>query len=120
MIRRIALLCAPFRTRTPEEAAELERVKARLVVRGWVPIFLPDTLAGVLDDEDETERRVALSCSESFVARMARVEGVSLVVVGERMTEGMQGEASAWLDAGGSAPLAYEHVGFAGEQGEGR
>ena len=102
--RPLALLVAPFRDRTPEEAAELERAKETLLGRGFAPLFLPDTLAAVLSDDEPRGRLLALECSSSWSSALARVEGARAFVVGGRLTRGMELDLFAWREAGGGHP----------------
>ena len=107
---KIAVLIAPFRNRTKEDERDLYDAKLQLLLRGWLPIFLPDTLDGVLKDEDERERRVALDVSGFFCRVMAEVPVVEAVVVGKIMSEGMRSDVTAWLDAGGPAPMNFDEL----------
>lgn len=95
----LVLLLAPFRSRSREEAEDLVRAKGVALMRGYVPIFAPDLLHDVLDDEDPAERRVALWASGVLalaLSRAAGAAGVRLCRVGERATEGMCSDWRAW------------------------
>ena len=103
----VAVMCAPFRRRTNEDAALLLTAKRWLVERGTLPLFLPDTLTGVLDDESPREREATLGMSEAFVRHVAGIEGSAMIVAADRVTEGMERDIAAWLDACGRDPLHF-------------
>lgn len=118
------MLVAPFKDRSKEEERDLFDSKLELLKRGWLPIFLPDTTAGVLNDHDTAERVVALSVSAFFCKILAEVPEVEMVVVGDRMSEGMHSDVRAWLDAGGPAPMNFDELAVLSppteEDGDGR
>lgn len=109
-VHRIALLVAPFKDRTGQDVIDLYDAKRNLLQRGWLPIFLPDTLAEVLDDEKPDERVRALEASSFFCAVLAASPDCEMIVVGEEMTEGMREDVTAWLNAGGPAPVNIEQL----------
>lgn len=111
MIRKMAILVAPYRDRTEEDIEELNEAKLRLLLLGWLPIFIPDTLADVLDDHDDDQRTVALAASTYWCRMMAELPDAEMFVVGENMTEGMRSDCQAWLDAGGPAPKNIAELG---------
>lgn len=100
--RPIALLCAPFKNRTDRDMLNLELAKRHLLLLGWCPVFLPDSLALCLDDNEPKDREVALSCSRSFVAALANVPGARIFVVersdGGGLSEGMKLDVAVWLE----------------------
>jgi len=101
---KLAILVAPYMTRTKREERELYDAKRELLSIGWLPVFLPDTLGDVLDDHKTPDRLRGLAASEFFCRTLAGYPDVEMVVVGDRMTEGMKGDVTAWLNAGGPAP----------------
>jgi len=97
----VAVLVAPYRRRTAEDTALLLAAKQWLVSRlGIAPVFFPDTLAGVLDDESPNERAEALRLSREFVRVMARNPECILVVAADRWTEGCDLDVAEWIGAG--------------------
>jgi len=99
MSRPIALVVAPFRSRTEGEAERTDRAIEELLGAGFVPVFLPYALDRFLDDDDEAGRAVALEASEAFVRRIASSpRGVALFVLRGRRSEGMRRDEQAWCD----------------------
>lgn len=97
----IAVLVAPYRRRTTEDVELLLAAKRWLVSRlGIAPVFLPDALAGVLDDESPNERSEALRLSREFVRAMARNPECILVVAADRWSEGCDLDVAEWIGAG--------------------
>lgn len=102
--RPLALIIAPWRTRTPDEEELTVQAARHLLELGWVPIFAPWALLPVLDDERPPEREAALKCSTSLAWRVACTGSSAAFVVGTRTTEGMELDARAWRDATGANP----------------
>ncbi|HEU03186.1 MAG TPA: hypothetical protein ENH89_23310 [Aurantimonas coralicida] len=96
----------------------MKRAKSELLKRGWLPIFLPDTLVDVLDDDDDEQRVLAVAASSFFCRTMADFPDAEMVVVGLHMTVGMRSDVASWLDAGGPAPRNIADVIFNGEKEE--
>ena len=109
-VHKLAVLIAPFHNRTKEDERDLYDAKLKLLLRGWLPIFLPDTLSVVLDDDDPRERETALRASAFFCRVLAELPDAEAVVVGNVMTEGMRSDVTAWLDAGGPAPMNFDEL----------
>jgi hypothetical protein len=108
--RQLLYVCAPWRTRTPEEEAATTAAIRWALKWGWCPVWAPSLLAPFLEDEDPDQRAVALRCA---VALLAACDGV--LVVGERRTDGMRYELEAWFKRRRrkpelSAPLAWPQV----------
>lgn len=104
-MHKMAVLIAPYRDRTDEDVADLGEAKLQLLLMGWLPIFLPDTLGSVLDDHDDEQRTVAINASAYFCSVLALHSEAEAIVVGRVMTEGMTSDVRSWLDAGGPAPI---------------
>lgn len=92
-MRPTLYVCAPFATRTPVEAAETAALVLRAVRLGWAPVFAPDLYRHVLDEA--TGRDAGLSCAMSLLRRCD-----ALVIVGSRVTQGMEAELRWWLYRG--------------------
>lgn len=108
----IAVLVAPYRRRTDTDKALLLAAKRWLVGRlGIAPVFFPDTLAGVLDDESPNERAEALRLSREFVRSMAGNRECILVVAAERWTEGCDMDVAEWIAAGREPVHFWQLVG---------
>jgi len=105
MMKRLAILVAPFRGRSAEDVEEIDEAKIILLEAGLLPMFLPDTLAAVLDDDVDEQRSMAVGASAFWCKTMAKIPHAQVVVVGNRMTQGMRSDVAAWLDAGGPAPM---------------
>jgi hypothetical protein len=101
----LAVLVAPFRHRTADDVALLNKAKHALLATGCVPVFLPDTLRDVLDDHAPTQRDVALDASRAWVTMAAKMPGAILVVVGSSMSEGMRVDLDAWRAVSGHGPV---------------
>lgn len=108
MISRVALVCAPWRDRTEDEAQDTLEAKLWLLKRGWCPVFLPESLQSVLDDAVADERATALQCSLALCRALATAPGAVMVVVCERVTEGMSLDQEAWVRAGGGPPVPFK------------
>lgn len=104
---KLALLIAPFRNRTKVDEASLRGIKLKLANEGWVPLFLPDTLCDVFDDEDPKDRALVLTLSRVFVSTLAQLAHCEAFVVeplGGGLTQGMRQDVAAWTDAGRDYP----------------
>lgn len=110
-MRKLAILVAPFRDRDEHDIEELNDAKLKLLLRGWLPIFLPDTLKDILDDHEDDQRTVSVNASAYWCSTMAKDPDAEMIVVGSGMTEGMQSDVQAWLDAGGPAPRNIADLG---------
>lgn len=89
-MRPLLYVCAPWRERTAESLAETRAAISTALALGWAPIFAPLLLPD-LDDADLRQRETAFSFD---FAILARCQGV--LVVGERVTEGMRWELDEW------------------------
>ena len=91
----VAVLIAPFATATQQEQESVRRVQRVLIGLGRIPVWFPDVLCPLLNDDDPEERAVALRASEEFV-RFVAAGGGEAHVVGDRVTEGMDLDLKAW------------------------
>lgn len=91
MTRPLLYVCAPFRTRTLDEARATHDAIALALRLGWAPIFGPLLLRDFLSDANEDERAMAIECDTTILAACT-----AFLVVGERVTEGMRHEMKAW------------------------
>lgn len=95
----LVLLIAPHRYASDADRICLQSVKRMVADSGRVPLFLPDALEGILDDEHPDERPLALVLSRLFVTTLAQLPEVECWQVGDRITEGMAIDLQAWQDA---------------------
>lgn len=109
-MKKLAVLIAPFRDRTPEDVKRLVSAKVKLLKHGWLPVFLPDTLCDVLSDDDAEQRETALECSSYFVGLLAEHPEAVAVVVGPTMSEGMISDVQTWLACGGKPPVNIRNL----------
>lgn len=100
--RRVALVVAPFRRRSPRDRAALDLVICDLLAAGWVPVFLPFALKDYLDDLEQRDRGVALASSRAFVATIARDPSSACFVVAGRTSEGMALDIQEWVASAGA------------------
>jgi hypothetical protein len=91
MNRPLLYLCAPFATRTPDEAVATNQAIVRAVALGWVPVYAPYLLDRFLRDGKPGERALALECALGLLDRAD-----ALLVVGDRLTDGMRLELKRW------------------------
>lgn len=103
---KLAVLIAPYATATEDELATLSLVQTELLGEGIVPIFAPDVLRSVLDDDVPEERAVGLRASQTIV-RWVAASGGEAHVIGDRVTEGMRLDLAAWREATSRAPLRH-------------
>lgn len=89
--RPLLYVCAPFRTRTLEEARATHAAIARALELGWAPVFGPLLLRDFLSDANPNERAAAIECDLAILRACNAV-----LVVGDRVTEGMRHELEAW------------------------
>ena len=94
----VAVLIAPFATATQQEQEAVRRVQRVLIGLGRIPVWFPDVLCPLLNDDDPEERAVALRASEAFV-RFVAAGGGEAHVIGDRVTEGMARDLKAWEEA---------------------
>lgn len=104
-MRPVAIICAPWRTRTPVEATKTDEAVAHLLQQGWCPVFLPWALCSFLDDQKPVDREVALACSDGFVASLASVPSAAMFVLPGRVTEGMTRDMKLWEGPGAQGAL---------------
>lgn len=91
MKRPILYVCAPYQTRTHEEALETDKAIGHALQLGWAPVFAPYLLNRFICEEEPSEREMALDCC------MSLLEGSDAVlVVGDRRTNGMWKELARW------------------------
>jgi hypothetical protein len=93
--RPIAIIVARFRYATERCKVQMNEAKLECLKRGYVPIFLPDTLKSVLSDYDKEERITAVDCAASFVRAVALNPRNQLVVVHDD-SGGCQSDIDAW------------------------
>lgn len=116
---RMAVMVAPFRRRTEHDRRLLVIAQRLLLERfGIVPIFLPDTLRSVVDDEEPEERTQALEASGRFVRSMAAHPAAVMVVAADRWSEGCERDVLDWIAAGREPIWLWQlrRDGFAGKR----
>lgn len=102
----VAVLIAPFATATREEQAAVRRVQRALLASGRIPVWFPDVMTPLLNDNDPEEREFAIRASEAFVRFVAGCGGEAHLV-GDRMTAGMVRDLRAWSEATSRAPSRH-------------
>lgn len=103
MTRPVLYVCAPFRTRTPEEAERTDAAMRRALELGWAPIFAPMLYQPLgLRDDIPGERDAALAAAVGLLS-----VSHSVLVVGLRITEGMGLELDAWGARSSRAPFKW-------------
>lgn len=97
----LAVMVAPFMRRTEHDRRLLVIAQRLLLERfGIVPVYLPDTLRAVVDDEEPGERARALAASRRFVLSMAARSDAVMVVAADRWSEGCERDLLDWIGAG--------------------
>ena len=91
MSRPILYVCAPFSTRTPDEAVATNQAIVRAVELGWCPLYTPYHFDRFLRDGNPDERAAALECAFGLLDQADTV-----LVVGSRLTDGMRLELARW------------------------
>lgn len=98
-MRPLLYVTAPWRTRTPDEAAATDAAIRGALELGYFPVFSPYCLAPTgLRDDVPAERELVL---EADLALLDRCDAVLLV--GGRLTDGMQRELWHWAQTRGAS-----------------
>lgn len=88
---KMLYVCAPWKTRTPAEEAETKKAVRAALEKGWAPVFLPFMYDTILDESDPEARELGLQACEAVLVRCDKI-----LVIGSRITEGMQRELDLW------------------------
>lgn len=89
--RPILYVCAPFATRTTQEQLKTNRVRLAAMGMGWAPLFAPAALSDLgLEEGNKADRAASLDVAVSLLLR-----STACVVVGKRVTAGMEMELRA-------------------------
>jgi len=117
MSKGVVILVAPVATASPIERAAVDSALLRCLQAHWTPLALWRCLGGVLSDSDPRERARALEASRAMIATLAESHArawdcdearwsgppsthIRLLVVGDRITEGMAIDLDAWAEFG--------------------
>ena len=91
MSRPVLYVCAPYSTRTPDEAVDTLHAVRGAIERGYCPVFAPFMFERLLSDENPAQRATGIACGLTLLDHAD-----AIVVVGERLTKGMRTELGRW------------------------